>query len=287
MKKTYTILFLSLLFVGFAGTSFCSGKKAKANEAKTQEQATEITANSKDVTVVLQTNMGDITLTLYPKIAPKTVANFVGLAEGSKEFIDPATRAKTKRPYFDGLIFHRIIPGFMIQGGDILGNGSGGPGYRFEDEISAKALGLDKTAVSASQYYTQDAQQYVFRKLNIQSQEELDKRMKEVQNELAKVMRGGTSVEEVLTGTGYVYQNDLQSMPVKKYTIAMANAGPNTNGSQFFINLADNEFLNGKHTVFGKVTDGFDVVEKIGAVKTGMGDKPVKDVIIEKVIVKR
>lgn len=266
MKKIFSLLILPLLLWG---SIFCSGKKSGQNPQ-----------------VILQTNMGNITLELYPKIAPKTVTNFVELAEGKKAFIDPNSGKEIKRPYYDGLVFHRVIDGFMIQGGDILGNGSGGPGYKFEDEISAKVLGLDKIPASSSQMYMREVQQYVFKKLNIQSQEELDKRIEEVKQELAKAMQEGVSVAEVLQASGYHFQNDLQSMPVKKYTIAMANSGPNTNGSQFFINLNDNEYLNGKHTVFGKVIDGFEIVDKIGKVETAANDRPVKDVVIEKVVVK-
>ncbi len=94
--------------------------------------------------VIMKTNQGDIHLELFKNGAPKTVANFIGLAEGTKEFTDPKTRQKTQRPYFDGLIFHRVIKDFMIQGGDPLGTGGGGPGYKFEDEINAEQLGLDK-----------------------------------------------------------------------------------------------------------------------------------------------
>lgn len=252
----------------------CSEKKVAQTGKLTEPQK-----------VTLKTNHGDIVLELYPEVAPKTVANFVGLASGAKEFSDPQTGKRVKRPYYDGVIFHRIIPNFMIQGGDILGTGTGGPGFTFEDEISASALGLDKMPVSSSQHYTREAQQYVFQKLNITSQEELDKRLEEVQAELESLLKNNVDVATVLTAAGYQFQNHLKSMPMKKYTIAMANAGPNTNGSQFFINLVDNEFLNGKHTVFGKVIDGFDIVEKIGQVKTSAGDRPVDDVIIKKAVV--
>ncbi len=159
------------------------------------------------------TSEGTFTVRFFDQDAPKTVANFVGLAEGT---IDPATgRAGKSKAFYDGLTFHRVIDGFMIQGGDPRGDGTGGPGYKFADEIS----------------------------------------------------------------------------PNQKFTrpglLAMANAGPNTNGSQFFVTLAPTDWLNGKHTIFGEVVEGMDVVQKIGKVKTGRGDRPVQPVVMQKVTVER
>jgi peptidyl-prolyl cis-trans isomerase A (cyclophilin A) len=156
------------------------------------------------------TTEGDFTVKLFEKEAPKTVANFVGLAEGT---IDPATGKPGKsKPFYNGLTFHRVISGFMIQGGDPLGNGTGGPGYKFADEIS----------------------------------------------------------------------------PNRKFTkagiLAMANAGPNTNGSQFFITLAPTDWLNGKHTIFGEVVEGMDTLKKLEAAgsRGGPTSEPLK---IEKVTI--
>lgn len=151
---------------------------------------------------VLDTTLGEITCRLFPDKAPKTIENFVGLAQGTKEFTDPQTRSRTKRPFFDGLIFHRVIPQFMIQGGCPLGSGTGGPGYKFADEFSPD-LKFDK--------------------------------------------------------------------PGK---LAMANAGPGTNGSQFFITVAATDWLTNHHTIFGEVVKGYDVVEKISKVPRGAGDRP-------------
>ena len=159
------------------------------------------------------TTEGDFTIRLFDDRAPKTVANFVGLAEGTK---DPDTgKPGQTRPFYDGLTFHRVIDGFMVQGGDPRGDGRGGPGYTFSDEIDAK-LKFDRAGL-----------------------------------------------------------------------LAMANRGPNTNGSQFFITLAPTEWLTGKHTIFGEVVDGMDVVQKIGRVKTGPGDKPVTPVIVKAVTISR
>jgi len=166
---------------------------------------------------VLHTNHGDITVDLFPDHAPKTVANFAELAEGSREWVDPRSRAKTTEKLYDGTIFHRVIDGFMIQGGDPLGQGTGGPGYRFGDE----------------------------------------------------------------------FHPDLQFS--KPYLLAMANAGPGTNGSQFFITTTNTPHLNNKHTIFGEVADDESrkVVDTIGKVPTARGDKPLEDVVITSVEVQR
>jgi peptidyl-prolyl cis-trans isomerase A (cyclophilin A) len=150
------------------------------------------------------TSLGKFTVELFEKDAPKTVANFVGLADGTKEWTDPKTGAKVKKPFYNGLIFHRVIADFMIQGGDPLGTGTGDPGYKFADEFGSGRK-MDKAGV-----------------------------------------------------------------------LAMANAGPNTNGSQYFITLKETNYLNGKHTVFGEVTEGMDTIRKIGETKTTKpGDRPV------------
>jgi peptidyl-prolyl cis-trans isomerase A (cyclophilin A) len=163
-----------------------------------------------------KTSEGDFTVELFEKDAPKTVANFVGLADGTKEWTDPKTGAKVKKPFYNGLIFHRVIPNFMIQGGDPLGTGTGDPGYKFADEFTSGRK-LDKAGM-----------------------------------------------------------------------LAMANSGPNTNGSQFFITLAATDWLNGKHTVFGEVTGGMDVIKKIGATKTSKpGDKPVTPIVIQSLTIER
>ena len=167
------------------------------------------------LTATLTTTQGTVTVRLFPDHAPKTVRNFVELAEGGREWTNPTTRATSKDKLYDGTIFHRVITGFMIQGGDPLGTGTGGPGYRFADEIHPD-LGFDKP-----------------------------------------------------------------------YLLAMANAGPGTNGSQFFITTVPTPWLNGKHTIFGEVISGADVVEKISRVQTVPGDRPVQDVVLESVTIQR
>jgi peptidyl-prolyl cis-trans isomerase A (cyclophilin A) len=164
---------------------------------------------------VFETTMGNMVVKLFPDKAPKTVENFVGLAEGTKEFTDMKSNTKTKRPFYDGLIFHRVIPSFMIQGGCPLGMGYGGPGYQFEDEF-AKGLSFDKPGI-----------------------------------------------------------------------LAMANSGPATNGSQFFITVAPTAWLTGKHTIFGEIVDGMNVLNAISTTPTGQNDKPTTPVVINKLKIER
>jgi len=243
---------------------------------------------SENPVYVIQTTLGNIEVELFQDEAPKTVANFIGLAEGTKEFKDSKTGKKVKRPFYDGLIFHRVIKNFMIQGGCPLGNGRGGAGYTFADEIDAKALGLDKIKaidphkgpnpylmIRSKEEYQRNILMPLFRKMNINSQEELDKRKKEVQARLDNL-----TLKEAYENMGYVYSENGSKHPPVRGSLAMANAGPNTNGSQFFINLVDTDWLTGRHTVFGKVVKGMDVVDKIGAVEVDSRQKPVKDVTI-------
>jgi cyclophilin family peptidyl-prolyl cis-trans isomerase len=243
---------------------------------------------SENPVYVIQTTLGDIEVELFQSETPKTVANFIGLAEGTKEFEDIKTGKKVKRPFYDGLIFHRVIKNFMIQGGCPLGNGRGGPGYTFADEIDAKALGLDKIKaidpqkgpnpylmIRSKEDYQRNVLMPLFRKMNINSQEELDKRKKEVQARLDSL-----TLKEAYENMGYVYSENGSKHPPVRGSLAMANAGPNTNGSQFFINLVDTDWLTGRHTVFGKVVKGMDVVDRIGSVEVDSRQKPVKDVTI-------
>jgi peptidyl-prolyl cis-trans isomerase A (cyclophilin A) len=165
---------------------------------------------------VFDTTEGKIVCRLFEKEAPKTVANFTDLAEGKREWKHPKTGKKGTDRLYDGTIFHRVIPDFMIQGGDPAGNGMGGPGYQFEDETK-----------------------------------------------------------------GSPHKFDV------KGKLAMANAGPNTNGSQFFITVAPTTWLTGKHTIFGEVVEGLDIVDKISAVPRGAQDRPKKDVVLQSVTIER
>jgi len=162
------------------------------------------------------TSEGNFTARLFDAETPNTVANFTGLADGSKEWTDPRSGKKVTQPYFDGTVFHRVIEGFMIQGGDPLGQGTGGPGFTFNDEFHPK-LRHSKAGI-----------------------------------------------------------------------LSMANRGPNTNGGQFFITLAPTPWLDDKHSVFGEVVEGMDVVKKIGGTATSKpGDRPVKPITVQSVKIER
>ena len=165
----------------------------------------------------MHTNYGDIVIDLFGNHAPVTVENFIGLAKGEKDYTTQNAKGEQSGPFYDGAIFHRIIDNFMIQGGDPLGMGVGGPGYQFKDEIHPE--------LSFS----------------------------------------------------------------KPYLLAMANAGPGTNGSQFFITTVETPWLNGRHTIFGEVTDEASkkVVDAIESVETGAQDRPVKDVVISSIDIKK
>jgi peptidyl-prolyl cis-trans isomerase A (cyclophilin A) len=162
-------------------------------------------------TATFVTSEGSFTATLFPEQAPATVANFVGLATGSKDWTDPKG-SPGSGPLYAGTVFHRVIPGFMIQGGDPEGTGRGGPGYQFEDEFPPGAPTFDRPGL-----------------------------------------------------------------------LAMANSGPHTNGSQFFVTVAATPWLSGKHTIFGEVVDGMDVVNAISTLPTGGQDRPRTEVVIERI----
>ena len=244
--------------------------------------------------VLLQTTLGDIYVELLPKVAPKTVANFLGLAEGTTEFKDAATGKMVNRPYYDGTLFFRVIPNFMIQGGDQTNSGSGSAGYKFEDEISATALNLDKQAGPADPRTIQGiAQSRLFKKYNITDQASQaaafakhgQKKINEDFNKEGQWVSQnikGMSKRKVYEMMGYVYQDTLPSLPMAQGVLAMANSGPNTNGSQFFITEKDARHLDGKHTVFGRVLIGNDVVARITHVPVN-GSRPKTDVVLTKV----
>ena len=161
------------------------------------------------------TNEGSFTVRLFEDEAPLTVGNFIGLADGTKEWTDPRTNKKVTQPYYDGIVFHRVIEGFMIQGGDPLGQGIGGPGYKFADEFHPGCR-HNKAGI-----------------------------------------------------------------------LSMANSGPNTNGGQFFITLGATPHLDNRHSVFGEVVSGMDIVRRIGSTPTGRQDRPVKDIVIQSVTIER
>lgn len=241
--------------------------------------------------VLIQTSMGDIVLELFPNEAPATVDNFIGLAEGSKPFIDPATGQEVSRPFYDGLIFHRVIEGFMIQGGSPSGDGGGGPGYTIADEINARSLGLDRIPAVDEEGYPheslriasqQDFQAEVlgplYADMGIEDQSQLTARADEI---VARIQ--ALTLMDVYELQGYHYSDNIRSRAPVKGIISMANAGPDSAGSQFFITLADTPWLTGKFTVFGKVRSGMEVLEEIGQVATNASDRPLSPITIERI----
>jgi len=249
----------------------------------------ELTVDSLDnPLVLLQTSQGDMVLELFPQAAPETVANFLALASGTKPFIDPATGMETMRPFYDGLVFHRVVNGFMIQGGSPTGAGDGFPGFRFADEISAQSLGLDKMLVldpsgapnpvlgiQSEDDFQQNILGPLYTSMNITSQEQLDVRIGEVDQRIRSM-----TVQQNYEMQGYRFRNDLQSRAPVRGVIAMANSGPDTNGSQFFITLGDAPWLTGKHTVFGEVKAGLETADAIGALPVDAEDRPLQPVTL-------
>ena len=269
MKKI--VITVGLILIALVATAWSGEPKKKENPVYS-----------------IQTNLGNIEVELFQNDAPNTVANFIGLAEGTKEFADIKTGKKVKKPFYDNLIFHRTIKEFMIQGGCPLGDGRGGPGYSFADEINATALGLDKLKamdpkegphpflmIRSQEDYQNIILAPLFQKMSITSQKELDKKRDELEAGLKSL-----TLKEAYENMGYSYSDKGSPHSPVRGSLAMANSGPNTNGSQFFINLTDTDWLAGKHTVFGKVIKGMDVVDKIGAVNVDDGKKPVEDVKI-------
>lgn len=250
-------------------------------------------AAPKNPVVIMKTTFGEIEIELFKDEAPITVDNFIALAEGKKEFTD-INGKKVKKHYYDGLIFHRVIENFMIQGGDLTGTGSGNPGFTLPDEINAKYLGLDKLkafeegrphqylGIRNQKEFNQRLIAPLAHKLNINNQEEFKKRNKEVMDNLMKLTLMGA-----YENLGYKYTTKFNSTKPVRGVIAMANIGPDSGGSQFFINVVDADWLAGKHTVFGKVTKGMQVVDKIVKVKVNANGKPVKDIKIISVRLKK
>jgi cyclophilin family peptidyl-prolyl cis-trans isomerase len=237
---------------------------------------------------IIKTDMGQIHVALFSKEAPETVENFIALAQGRKEFTETSTGKKIKRPFYDGLFFHRVIKDFMIQGGCPKGDGTGDPGYRFKDEINANDLGLDKLKVfqpdgkthpylliRSKKDFNATVLFPLYQKMGIQSPEQFD-----AKKQILDLKMKNLTLKECYENKGYQYDDTLKSHPPVRGVIAMANSGPNTNGSQFFINLVDTPWLAGKHTVFGKVIQGMDVVDHIGGISTAQGGRPEKDVKI-------
>jgi len=229
--------------------------------------------NQENPICLIKTSLGTVHVELFVHEAPRTVKNFIMLAEG-KDTTEKTDKTPVRKHFYDNLIFHRVIKNFMIQGGCPKGNGTGGPGYSFEDEINANDLGLDKMKVlqpsggihnyllvQSQQDYSRTVLLPLSRKLGIQTRTEFQERIKEIQKAVSEM-----TVKECYENLGYRYNGKLKSHFPERGVLAMANSGPNTNGAQFFINLTDTPWLSGKHTVFGKVIKGMDIIDKIGGV---------------------
>jgi len=226
--------------------------------------------------VVMKTELGDMRIELWPHIAPNTVDNFVGLATGTKEWLDPKSNTPVKRPFYDGLTFHRVIDDFMIQGGCPLGTGSGGPGYAFPDETH------EQSNVLSGHISDEHMAEQVFMKIlqpYFDATPEPDAELLRIAEACYEQQSGRplmvNDVEFYMEKTGTttpVYADGRIKARVAYATICMANAGPNTNGSQFFIVTKKEgcDWLDGKHTVFGKVISGMDVAHEIEKRGNGM-----------------
>ena len=216
MRKVLLSVFIAMVASVALAQSSSTQAPAASKPGTASKTPVHHVATAAVTTAVFDTTAGTLRCTLFPKETPETVANFSGLANGTKDWKNPVSGAtKHGIPLYDGTIFHRVIPNFMIQGGDPAGNGSGDPGYKFKDEI-VSSLTFDKPG-----------------------------------------------------------------------RLAMANSGPNTNGSQFFITLAPTTWLTGKHTVFGEVVEGQDVVKKISEAPRNRQDRPNKDVMVKNVTVEK
>jgi peptidyl-prolyl cis-trans isomerase A (cyclophilin A) len=208
MKPSYQSILIALCLCA----ALPAMAKSKSTSKENEQFMTDI-KQGKDLYATLDTSLGVVVVKLFSKDAPKTVENFVGLADGSKAWKDPKTGKNVNKPLYDGTIFHRVIPNFMIQGGDPLGNGTGDPGYKFEDEFQSGRT-FDKAGI-----------------------------------------------------------------------LAMANSGPGTNGSQFFITVVPTPWLDNHHTIFGEVVKGMDVVNAIVTTPTGPGDRPKTPVVLKKMTI--
>jgi len=235
---------------GFQKASYKPAEYAKVNVVvRKKEETNVLLPDKKTIFAVMDTNKGSLVLELYHENAPITVQNFIDLAQGEKEFF--TAEGKVRKPFYNGLNFHRVIAGFMIQGGCPKGDGTGGPGYVFEDEINAVSLGLDKVKVKDAPSYGRYLQKAVIVGMGIKTQQELEEKITEAEENLKQASE--MSVLEVLARNGYKYNEVITSKKAVKGALAMANSGPNTNGSQFFINQVDTPHLDGLHTVFGQL----------------------------------
>lgn len=229
--------------------------------------------NSTNPLILLSTSTGDIYIELLPDEAPNNVENFLALAHGEIEFIDPNSDSRFQPRYFDGMQFHRVVPEFVIQAGSPFHNPLGAPDILLQDEINANSLGLDRLPVMDEQgnfnpilnigsriEFHDVLLKPLFNSLNIESEAE----MLERQYEVLEILQGLT-VKQAYENQGYRYSENAPTRGIVRGVVALANAGPNQNGPEFFIALQDSPWLNGKNTVIGRIVEGLETADAIGS----------------------
>ena len=254
------------LFFGLVLTVACSQLYADAESA---QAAMEDPTNP---LLLLSTSTGDIYIELLPREAPNNVENFLALAHGEIEFVDPNSNVSFQPRYFDGMQFHRVIPGFVIQAGSPYHNPLGHPDNLLRDEINADSLGLNQQAVLDSEgnfnpllnikskmEFHEVLLKPLYADMGIESEAEMLDRQFEVFNRLSEL-----TIKQAYENQGYRFSNDVATRGINRGIVALANAGPNQNGPEFFIALADAHWLAGKHTVIGKVIEGIETADAIG-----------------------
>lgn len=257
---------LSLTFALIASLLTMSQTRADAISA---EAAMEDPANT---LILLSTSTGDIYIELLPNEAPNNVENFLALAQGEVEFIDPNSNARFQPRYFDGMQFHRVVSDFVIQAGSPFFNPLGPPNVLIDDEINANSLGLDRLQVmdelgnfnpilniGSEEEFHEVLIKPLFSRLNIETEAEMWER----QYEVLEILQGLT-VKQAYENQGFRYSESASTRGITRGVMALANAGPNQNGPEFFIALQDSPWLNGKHTVIGRIVEGIETADAIG-----------------------
>ena len=229
--------------------------------------------------ILLNTSQGEIYLELFPAEAPKNTANFIALAEGEVEIFNPVSNSSNMPRYFNGMRFHRVVPGFVVQAGSPAYNSAGAPDELLADEINADFLGLDRLPalnqdgsfnsllnIGSKADFDQDILLPLYEKMGIDNPATLLARQQEVLAQLRQL-----TVKMVYENQGYRYHTDYSSRKVSRGVVAMANSSPDSNGPEFFISLQDADWLTGKHTVIGKVVEGLEVIDTIGGTAIDAG----------------
>ena len=256
-----------------SGWLLCTSLLAGSNSFADEASARLAMENPLNPLLLLSTSQGNIYLELLPEEAPQNVERFIALAQGEVEFFDAIANTSYTPRYYDGMYFHRVIPGFVIQGGSPNYHPLGMPDENLDDEINASALGLDRLPVLAANgtinpilnvsSQTDFADRILaplYQALNIDSAGDLEQQQSEVLSALQSL-----TVMRLYEYEGYDYQNRFPTRAISRGTLALANAGPNQNGPEFFIALTDSKWLNGRYTVIGNVVEGIEVADSIGS----------------------